>query len=294
MLLYQRNPEPGKPHAHGDSWKNLCGHDANSNRLRHRHRRNNKLASYKLAGTVNILQDQSIQEHARFAARTARVFKQNGVDCFYIREITKRTNRIHYHLIVTSNHTPEEIKTLLRKANPTLKLRIYLHPVKKSEWWASYLSKTTKYHKPKVVLFAKDVNLDKHGQWGDFWKTKAYTAAQKKAFNQQRREETHRRVEASTDPVVQAAADYLADATGMKSDDIANHYARELMTDPTLYQTYANDAAAYHGQPATIVQPFAFSPCPQLTRPPRKKRGTTKTPLPAFKPDQLESFTSTC
>lgn len=126
--LFQRKPERGHRTQHGRSWKNLCGHDANMNALRWRHAKNSELVSYKLAGTINILKDLTIEEIKQTWAKIVRKFGENDVVLWWIREVSRRTNRIHYHTITASDHTGDELKDLIRSACTDLKFRLQFEP----------------------------------------------------------------------------------------------------------------------------------------------------------------------
>lgn len=274
----------------------MAGHDSNQNWLRKRHQKNRKLLVYKLAGTINILQDLTVAEIRLVWARITRKLRTAGVVAWWIREISRRTNRVHYHLVVASDHSEAAIKQLIRAACPTHRFRLSFPLIRDSREWSNYLCKSTEFagmpsfYAGKVVLFEDWVKLDKHGEIGRFWlcKPKKRTPAE----NQARRELAHKFQQAANDFLVVDAAEYLSDATGLPEHEIVAHYARELIADPTTYQSLADAANKHRGEKPYAVAPFSFTPCPPARKPPvRTKHKPHRTPLPPFDPRKCYSFT---
>jgi hypothetical protein len=293
--LYQSKPELGHPKYHGDSWKNLYGHDHNQDVLRKRHTLNALAVVYKLAGTIVIKHDLTVAEIRKVWSRIVRKLSKYGVVAWWIREIARRSGRIHYHLITTSDHTGDELKTLIRDSNPALKFRLQFDPIANSKHWGNYCCKSTtfkskaSFHAKKVVLFAKNVILDKHNEIGDFWQSTSKPVKLTPREKQANRDNDHKFREALSDNYVQDAATYLADATGLDHNHIGRHYARELAADPSLYQLYADDAYAYRIAEGDIsprakipsVGTFNFSTTPTPRKPPvRKKPKPPTAPIP--------------
>lgn len=365
--FYQVKPLKGGPRNHGNSWKNLYGHDLNMEMLRQRHDLNQKAVTYKLAGTIIILHDQTLDDVRKTLAKIDRKLREKNVVYWHVKEIAKRTNRIHYHVIVASDHDPDDVKKWIRDSNKHLNFRLQFDPIKNSKWWANYLCKSTtfrgrpSFHARKVLLFAIDNTLDKHNATAGFWHPSSVLPKPTKEEKQAKRDYAHRLREAGEDSLVQDAVQHLADALGLNTpapvpevvivpapapvpektvitDGIdwraeleeallrpterpayyntlytgffLERYAKNLVADPTEYQSYADDAREYRiaelnsepdreaHDPTTprhrtfdryIVNPFAFSPTPIPSKPPVRVKKTPKPPFPAFDPTRCES-----
>ncbi len=295
--LYQSKPKPGSRLFHGKSWKNLEGYNRNMRWLRRRHAINRERISYSLACTINILQDLTVKEIRLAWAKIARKLRKANVVAWWIREISRRSNRVHVHLITASDHDPDTLKALIRAACPLLRFRLYFQPVRNAREWSNYLCKSTQFgsersfHANKVVLFEGWVSLEKHGEINGFWQKKQKKRTPQQ--NQQRRDYAHKLQEAANDYLVVDAAEYLSDATGLPEHEIVDRYARELITDPTTYQSIADDANKLRGVTPYKVGPFRFTPAPPQRKPPvRKKKGAEiKPPFPPFDPDKCDSIT---
>ena len=211
-----------------------------------------KAVVYKLFGTINILKHMGVPEIRKVWAKITRKLRDAGVVAWWIREVSRQSDRVHYHLITISDHSGDELKALIRASCPTYRFRLQFDPPRDAKHSANYLCKSTEFagrpsfHAKKVVLFAEKVGLEKHGtieKAGKFWqrKPKKKTPQQK----QVERDFKHQFGEALNDTYVQEAATTLADTTGIDQNEIATHYARELVIEPSLYQQYVNDAYGY-------------------------------------------------
>ncbi len=328
--LYQSPNDPGSTFSHGRSFKNEAGHDANCKVLRRRHRKNQQYVQYNLSGTIYVCADLTQPQVRRTWRKISKALSAEGVVLWWFREITRRTNRVHYHVITTSKHTEQEVKTIVRDACP-YKCRLMFKPETPGKWANYSLKLTTGKNGHKIVLFAKTCSLRVHGDIGDgdFWqyKPKKKTAAEK----QREREEQHKLREARNDDAVYDQASALADALGLSNTpsipeygthtyyppqaertvvlhgvdlgselqqviqtpskppdyryinasrrDILDAYARNLVTDPSLYATYGGTGS------------FRFSPCPQPPKPPVRRKKQAKPAYVPFDPANCDSFT---
>ena len=293
--LYQSKPDIGSKRFHGGSWKNLHGHDANTKSLRLRHQINHRITPYITAGTINILKDMGVSEIRKSVARFTRCLKAAGVVAWMIKEVSKRSNRVHYHLLITTHHSSEELKAIVRNSLPHLKFRLQFDPVRNAKWCSGYFCKTStaEWHTAKTVLFAKDVRIDKHGVIGDFWqdKAKAETPQARKKRNQDRKQ----LLAACHDSDVDAAARLISQATGESRDDVAEHFADWLISDPTIRPMLHTLAIQYWSDDMGIQ----FDPnqhhaidmtVPDTPRPPRPRRPKDQAPKPdpiPWHPDQI-------
>ena len=316
--LYQINPNPGNRRLHGESFKNLAGSDWNMGQLRDRHDTNSAIVPYLTAGTIVIKHDQDIDTIRSTWDRIARKLRRANVIAWWMREIAMRSNRVHYHLIITSAHKGDNLKELVRASCPNLNFRMQFDPIVNQRQWANYLCKSTdfcgkeSYLQKKVILFAPEVNLIKHNTIGDFWQKESELFKPSKEQKKDYREHTHKMLEASRNGTVHYAALLLSRRTGIDSESILTKYCENLILDPTLYQQYSDDARdysiEYEPEPAPdshdpltpyvytfsrdIVEPFKFSPCPPPPKPPTRTKATM-TPKPArmpFSPDNCWSY----
>lgn len=308
QLLFQTKPKQGWPDQHGRSWKNICGSNRNNWKLQRRHERNAKLIPYKTAGTINILKDLTVKGIQSVWAKITRKFAEAKVVAWWRREVSRYSNRVHYHLVVVSDHTSEELKALVRSSQPKyLKAKDYrlqFETIRNAKHWAEYCCKTTifdrvgtpSFHAGKVVLFAENVGLAVHDTIGHFWKykPKPRTKQQKQAY----RVKQHKLKEAYSDHAIQYAADSLQGMTNRTGGEIASEFAKQLVADPTSYQSFVDMADRYGAEQEGFkytprkVAPFQFSPVPPLPPPPiRKKRTAPKQPFPKFDPKNCDSFT---
>ena len=329
--LYQVNNDPGSKLTHGRSWKNVEGHDILTKDIRQRHRKNQRHRQYNLSGTVYVCADLTEKQISRTWRKIAKALSAEGVSYWWRIEVTRRTNRPHWHVITASDHTAKQVKQIIRDAC-SYRCRLMFH-AKTPGKWANYslkLAKNTK-NSHKVVLFAKDVSLRMTGQSKDFWHVNTKKKKRTPAENAKIREEKHKIREIKRDEIIYEAANELADALGLTDtpsipeQDTYTHYApqaeqtvivngidygqelrealskpdkpgdyeyvsparrdildaiaRNIMTDPSLYESYGG------------IGSFQFTQCPQPRKPPVRRKKTAKVPFAPFDPNNCDSFT---
>ena len=326
--LYQSPNDPGSRLLHGRSFKNEAGHDANCKALRRRHRKNQQYVQYNLAGTIYICADLTQPQVSSTWRKISKALSAEGVVLWWFREITRRRGRVHYHVITTSNHTEQEVKTIIRDACP-YKCRLMFKPETPGKWTNYSLKLTTGKNGHKIVLFAKTCSLRVHDTNGDFWqyKPKKKTTAEK----QREREDRHKLREARNDDVVYEQANSLADALGLSHTPSVPEYDTHTYYPPQaertvvlhgvdpgneLHQTLQTpskppdyryiDASRHDILDALarnlVADPslyatyggtdsFRFTPCPQPLKPPFRRKKQPKTAYIPFDPANCDSFT---
>jgi hypothetical protein len=203
--LFQTKPFQGK--AGGKypdrSWKTINGFKWNSRRQTYCLQENEKLRTqpYQLVGTVNICADLTVDQIRLTWAKICRKLNSIGVECWWIREVSKR-NRVHYHLIIGTSHDPKTLKKTIKSAAPNIKrFRMQFEPFKMaSKNWIAYICKAEisgterqdtdtddvdcvcaspnakrieDVYGKKRLLFARNVRLVKVGSFGNFWVKKS-------------------------------------------------------------------------------------------------------------------------
>ena len=111
--------------------------------------------------------------------------RSQKVVCFWAIEVNKK-NKIHYHLLLTSNHTKKELEEIIEKSMPlrgsvggwhkkvkiidckSKRIPYYITKAKiegitKKGWHSKDL------YKKKRVLFVPNLGIKKHGIVGEFW-----------------------------------------------------------------------------------------------------------------------------
>ena len=183
--------------------------------------------------------------------------------------------------------------------------RLQFEEIRDAQDWADYFCKTTifdkvgtpSFHAGKVVLFAENVPLAVHDTIGNFWKykPKPLTKQQKQDY----RERQHKLKEAYTDLAIEYAAESLDGMTDRTTSEIVIEFGKQLVADPTCYQSFVDMADRYNSEQESInytprkVGPFVFTPAPPLPPPPnRTKRTTVKAAFPKFDPANCDSFTT--
>ena len=118
-------------------------------------------------------------------ADNCRKLQKKGLIAFWVIEVSKE-NKIHFHLIVLSNHTEKELDQIFEDCLPNRKFiggwHKKIQQIDEDDFWLMhYVSKakltiTTKkgeiiedIYKNKRLLFKKRLGIKKHGSIGEFW-----------------------------------------------------------------------------------------------------------------------------
>jgi hypothetical protein len=131
---------------------------------------------------ISFNRDLTEIDHKRIWKHATRELRK-AILAHYTRELNYR-GRIHYHLLIASNHEQHALCNTLKNSLPR-EIRsvseVHLESVKDQFAIASYVTKmklsgydaygkwTQDKHKTKRRLFVKECKLTKHGTIGDFW-----------------------------------------------------------------------------------------------------------------------------
>ncbi len=147
---------------------------------------NRKLARQPYTWFITIYVDVEMTPKAAndWWKKAARNLQRNGVVALWVREPT-RSNKVHYHLILRSWRSKQDITRIIEESLPSRKLGRWhknIKPVEKSDWrLLHYISKAKtagetksgKYvkdlYRRKRLLFKPGLGIRKHGTIGAFW-----------------------------------------------------------------------------------------------------------------------------
>jgi hypothetical protein len=262
--LFQSTPKLGDPERHGFNWKTLHGFLTAAKRLVGQLLANERLAGkrYIYDGTINVLADLDVDQIRKVWAKISRKLKAVGMVAIYVREVSRYTNRVGYHLVIREcpqhllDKDAKALKAVVRSVC-AYKLNMQFEPIRSSYSWANYILKAEVKGKDrktppaddtddvdeilarpaqddtvedvyagKRVLFADDVNLSKHGDIGPFWVKKR--ADLDKEFKSNRKAVK----EAMQLPEIEGAANRLADITGLHPEYLRKRLAQEMIANP--------------------------------------------------------------
>ena len=116
--------------------------------------------------------------------KAARNLKRKGVVALWVREPTS-TNKVHYHLLLRSNHSKQDLTKIIEESLPSRKLGRWhknIEPIVGSDWRVLHYitkaktpgkTKTGKYvadlYLKKRLLFKPKLGIRKVGTIGNFW-----------------------------------------------------------------------------------------------------------------------------
>lgn len=152
---------------------------------------NKKLLGMKYSWfvTINFHRPMTVKGLKKFYndnwIKICKKLKDKGLIAFWIIEVTKK-NQIHFHLIVLSNHTKNELDQMIEKCLPERKAVNGWHKkieaIKKNDYrLIAYICKAKisgktmnerqveDLHRDKRLLFKKNLGIKKHGFIGKFW-----------------------------------------------------------------------------------------------------------------------------
>jgi hypothetical protein len=135
---------------------------------------------YHWAITINVETDLTPEQIKKSWQLAALRMKRAGVVAYWVRE-PSRSNRCHYHLVCTSDHTARALKRIVSGAKPrgqTWHTRI--EPIENPFCWVRYILKSKAIgerngrivqdlYAEKRLLFRPNLGIDKVGYFGGFW-----------------------------------------------------------------------------------------------------------------------------
>jgi len=184
--IFQRKPEFFKPSQFKlKSWTDtIAGYQHEANKLTTCILKNRKLLgrSYRWFVTIYIWDVMPPKEAAALWTKVCRNLRRQGIVALWVREPTKK-NKVHYHLLVSSQQTEQQLLAAIEAAMPprkTVGWHKSIDPVDDRWWLAFYITKAKirGYYKGNLVpdkyatkrlLFTPGTNLKKHGTIGKFW-----------------------------------------------------------------------------------------------------------------------------
>jgi hypothetical protein len=187
-LLYQTRPIHSKPSQfRAKGWTDtILGYKREARQLTLCLLRNRKLAKrpYQWFVTINIEVEMDAKQTTAIWTNTCRNLRRKGIVAFWIREPT-RSNKVHYHLIVSSPTSRTALARAIKEAMPPRNVvgwhksirrindeYMLCHYVTKAEI-AGFDRRTGRPIKDrfakKRLLFRPNLKLRKHGTIGDFW-----------------------------------------------------------------------------------------------------------------------------
>lgn len=188
--IYQKKPIWTQPSSHKlKSWTGTVeGYLNEAKKLTTCLFQNRKLAKEPYTWFVTIYMDVVMDPKAvnDWWKRAVRNLQRSGVVALWVREPT-RTNKVHYHLLLRSEHTQRQLINIIESSLPDRKLGRWhknIKPVEGSDWrLLHYISKARTAGKTKSGRFVKDLyikkrllfksglGIRKHGTIGAFWVT---------------------------------------------------------------------------------------------------------------------------
>jgi hypothetical protein len=130
---------------------------------------------------LNIIEVMEAHEVNRLWATVARRLRRGGVVAYRVAEVNP-DDKVHFHLLLSSRHTPTELRKIVGMAVAELPLRKHIEPVRSSYATAAYILKAwvkgvspdgrrmlkDKYGS-KRTLFRVHTGIRKIGVVGDFF-----------------------------------------------------------------------------------------------------------------------------
>lgn len=148
--------------------------------------RNRELAKRPYTLFLTIYVDVTMQPKAinDWWKKAARNLQRKGVVAIWVREPT-RTNRVHYHLLLRSIHTKEQLATIIEESLPSRKTGRWHKNIKvvrkRDGRLLRYITKAktagetksgiylSDLYRRKRLLFKSGLGIRKHGTIGRFW-----------------------------------------------------------------------------------------------------------------------------
>ena len=186
--IFQEQPPEWKPSAHKlKSWTDtIQGYLNEAKKLTHCLLENRKLARQPYTWFVTIYMDVVMQpkEINDWWKKSVRNLQRKGVIAIWVREPT-RTNKVHYHLILRSHHSKDELIRIIEQSLPSRQLGRWhknVEQIEGSDWrLLHYFTKAKcggytesgKYvadlYAKKRLLFKSGLGIRKVGTIGPFW-----------------------------------------------------------------------------------------------------------------------------
>lgn len=133
---------------------------------------------YPWGATINFEIVQSLPDIKTTWAKVCRNLRRLGIVCLWVREIT-RTNKIHYHLLVRSQHSRSQLQDILDSTVPeSVPHHVYITKLnhKSQFWYPRYITKakvqtelSRDKYASKRILFKPKLGITKYGVIGKFW-----------------------------------------------------------------------------------------------------------------------------
>src|SRR5262249_12306352 len=133
---------------------------------------------------INFEAEKPLTEIKTRWSKACRKLKKTGVIALWVIEVS-RSNRVHFHLIVSSVITKAALDEAIKEAMPSREVVRWHHRVQRirqNEMWqlAHYICKAKvagyvngrlvdDYYAAKRVLFKPKLGVRKHGTIGKFW-----------------------------------------------------------------------------------------------------------------------------
>jgi hypothetical protein len=137
---------------------------------------------YRWFVTIYVREVMQPKDAATLWAKVCRKLREKGVVALWVREPTKK-NKVHYHLIVSSQQSKEDLIAAIESAMPDRQAIDWHKNIKPVDyrWWLAYYITKAKIrgkfkgnivpdkYATKRLLFKSGTGLDKHGTIGNFW-----------------------------------------------------------------------------------------------------------------------------
>jgi len=148
---------------------------------------------YRWEVTINLEKILCPKDVRTAWAKMSRKLNRSGVVAYRIAEPTK-SNKVHFHLLVKSNHTDAELKRIVAAATDGIDCHTHLSLIEDEFRYIAYMLKARigvvvggrlikDYHATKRLLFQSKTGIRKVGTVGKFWvqpKAKIWESIRKK------------------------------------------------------------------------------------------------------------------
>jgi hypothetical protein len=187
-ILYQTDPPYSKPSMYKPKgWTDtVAGYIREAKKLTSCILRNQRLMeqSYQWHVTINFETEQMPEEIRKNWSKVCNRLKKSGIVALWVREIS-RSNRVHYHLIISSRISKAALEKAIEEAMPPREIIGWhkrLQRIEEGETWqlAHYITKAQiagyvngrpvdDYYASKRLLFRPKLGLLKTRHIGKFW-----------------------------------------------------------------------------------------------------------------------------